>query len=263
MAKLSSYYTLCPLIDQQSLLGVERDKEPGCAIVTLGRNIVIRYKVVGLCLSISISNRALPRFHAPILFQLQDLKQISSWSSKERLTAQVIYDRSKQRYVAAFNERKIRVWSEEEADLNNVKGYRFLCPLHAILTTHDDSSPILVQRNGATASLEWAIHNRRTWMSKGIIRAKEKLLDCQLIRLNGKTSLFCLTRVEEIYNYVVVRLEDVIYLEKADTVRRIELKRKSEDLTGHVVIHRKNEAYLLTLCKLKTELISFLVFFLF
>lgn len=222
MAKLSSYYTLCPLIDQQSLLGVERDKEPGCAIVTLGRNIVIRYK-------------------------LQDLKQISSWSSKERLTAQVIYDRSKQRYVAAFNERKIRVWSEEEADLNNVKGYRFLCPLHAILTTHDDSSPILVQRNGATASLEWAIHNRRTWMSKGIIRAKEKLLDCQLIRLNGKTSLFCLTRVEEIYNYVVVRLEDVIYLEKADTVRRIELKRKSEDLTGHVVIHRKNEAYLLTL----------------
>jgi len=45
MAKLSSYYTLCPLIDQQSLLGVEKDKEPGCAIVTLGRNIVIRYKV--------------------------------------------------------------------------------------------------------------------------------------------------------------------------------------------------------------------------
>lgn len=45
MAKLSSYYTLCPLIDQQSLLGVEKDADPACAIVTLGRNIVIRYKV--------------------------------------------------------------------------------------------------------------------------------------------------------------------------------------------------------------------------
>lgn len=45
MAKLFSYYTLCPLIDQQNLLGVERDSESGCAIVTLGRNIVIRYKV--------------------------------------------------------------------------------------------------------------------------------------------------------------------------------------------------------------------------
>lgn len=45
MAKLYSYYTLCPLIDEQNLLGVERDSETGCAIVTLGRNIVIRYKV--------------------------------------------------------------------------------------------------------------------------------------------------------------------------------------------------------------------------
>ena len=45
MARLSSYYTLCPLIDQQNLLGVETDSNPGCAIVTLGKNIVIRYKV--------------------------------------------------------------------------------------------------------------------------------------------------------------------------------------------------------------------------
>lgn len=193
---------------------------------------------------------------AYLYFQLQDLKQISSWSSKERLTTQVIYDRSKQRYVAAFNERKVRVWSEEEADLNNVKGYKFSSPLYAILP-YGDSSPILVQRNGATASLEWAVDNRKTWMNKGIIKAREILLDCQLINLNGKTSLFCLTRLEEVYNYIVVGLEDVTCLEKADTVRRIELKRKSEDLTGHVVIHHKNDAYLLTLCTLKQPFISF------
>ena len=45
MAKLCSYYTLSPLIDQQNLLGVEKDSSPGCAVITLGRNIVIRYKV--------------------------------------------------------------------------------------------------------------------------------------------------------------------------------------------------------------------------
>lgn len=179
--------------------------------------------------------------------QLQDLKQISSWSSKERLTTQVIYDRSKERYAAAFNERKIRVWSEEEADLNNVKGYKFQSPLYAILQ-YCDLPPILVQQNGATASLEWAIANRKTWTSKGITKAKEKLLDCQLIHLNGKTSLFCLTKIEEIYNYVVVKLEDVTCLERVDTIKRIELKRRSEDLVGHVVIHYKNNAYLLTLC---------------
>ncbi|XP_012543565.1 nucleolar protein 11-like isoform X2 [Monomorium pharaonis] len=177
---------------------------------------------------------------------LQDLKQISSWSSKERLTTQVIYDRSKQRYVAVFNDRKIRVWSEEETDLNNIKGYKFPSPLYTILS-YGDSSPILVQRNGATATLEWAIDNRKTWTSKGIIKAKEILFDCQLIHLNEKTSLFCLTRIEEVYNYVVVKLEDVTCLEKADTIRRTELKRKSEDLTGHVTIYHKNDAYLLTL----------------
>lgn len=221
MAKLSSYYTLCPLIDEQSLLGVEKDKEPGCAIVTLGRNIVIRYK-------------------------LQDLKQISSWSSKERLTTQVIYDRCKQRYVAVFNERKVRVWSEDETDLNSVKGHKFQSSLYAILP-RDDALPVLVQQSGATASLEWALENRKTWTSKGILRTNEKLLNCKLIELNGKFSLFCLTKIEDVHICVVYRLEDETCLEKADTVRRIELKRRSEDLAGHAVVHYRNNAYLLTL----------------
>lgn len=45
MAKLCSYYTISPLIDQQNLLGVEKDSNSGCAVITLGRNIIIRYKV--------------------------------------------------------------------------------------------------------------------------------------------------------------------------------------------------------------------------
>lgn len=180
-------------------------------------------------------------------FQLQDLKQISSWSSKERLTTQVIYDRSKQRYAAAFNERKIRVWSENETDLSNVKGYKFQSPLYAILP-QDDSCPVVVQQNGATASLEWAIANRKTWSSNGIIKTKEKLSDCKLIHLNERTSLFCLTKIEDVYNCLVVRLEDDTCLEIMESVRRIELKRRSEDLVGHVVVRNKNNAYLLTLC---------------
>lgn len=45
MAKLCAYYSLCPLIDQTSLLGIAEDSTSGCVIVTLGKNIVIRYKV--------------------------------------------------------------------------------------------------------------------------------------------------------------------------------------------------------------------------
>jgi len=45
MAKLCAYYSLCPLIDQTSLLGIAEDSTSGCVIVTLGKSIVIRYKV--------------------------------------------------------------------------------------------------------------------------------------------------------------------------------------------------------------------------
>lgn len=45
MTKLTSYNKLCPLIDLQNLLGVEKDADNGCAIVTLGRKIAFRYKV--------------------------------------------------------------------------------------------------------------------------------------------------------------------------------------------------------------------------
>jgi hypothetical protein len=45
MAKLCAYYSLCPLIDQRSLLGIAEDPISGLVIVTLGKSIVIRYKV--------------------------------------------------------------------------------------------------------------------------------------------------------------------------------------------------------------------------
>jgi hypothetical protein len=45
MARLCAYYSLCPLIDQRSLLGIAEDSTSDCVIVTLGKNIVIRYKV--------------------------------------------------------------------------------------------------------------------------------------------------------------------------------------------------------------------------
>lgn len=45
MAKLGAYYGLCPLIDHRSILGICQDAEAGNVIVTLGRNIAIKYRV--------------------------------------------------------------------------------------------------------------------------------------------------------------------------------------------------------------------------
>ncbi|XP_017798707.1 PREDICTED: nucleolar protein 11 [Habropoda laboriosa] len=193
MAKLYSYYTLCPLIDQQNLLGVERDSESGCAIVTLGRNIVIRYK-------------------------LQDLKQLSSWTSKDRLTAQVIYDETTHQYAAIFNEKKIRLWSAEETDLNNIKGYKFQSALHTILKLEECPS-VLVRKDGATASLERAIQNRKSWSREGILNTNEKILDCHLIRSTDKINLCLLTEIEGTYNCVVVKLNNETYSKETDYIR--------------------------------------------
>lgn len=44
MARLCAYYSLFPLIDHRSLLGIAEDSTSDCVIVTLGKNI-IRYKV--------------------------------------------------------------------------------------------------------------------------------------------------------------------------------------------------------------------------
>ncbi|KZC05704.1 PREDICTED: nucleolar protein 11 [Dufourea novaeangliae] len=221
MAKLYSYYTLCPLIDQQNLLGVERDSESGCAIVTLGRNIVIRYK-------------------------LQDPKQLSSWTSKDRLTTQVIYDETTCRYAAIFNEKKLRLWSENETDLNNIRGYKFQSPLHTILT-FETCPPVLVRKDGATASLEWAVQNRKSWSKEGILRAGDKILDCHLICTGIKVSLCLLTKNKGTYTCVVVKLNSETYSQDTDRARRMELKRRSEELVGYTVLCTKKTACLLTL----------------
>lgn len=49
MAKFAPYYGLCPLIDCKSLLGISEDAEYGNVVVTLGKNIAIKYKVSYTC----------------------------------------------------------------------------------------------------------------------------------------------------------------------------------------------------------------------
>lgn len=48
MAKLLSYFNLCPIMDSKDFLGVAEDKEEGTIINTLGKNIVIIIKVSGI-----------------------------------------------------------------------------------------------------------------------------------------------------------------------------------------------------------------------
>lgn len=45
MAKILSYFHLCPINDEEEFLGLSRDQTKGNVINTLGKNIVINVKV--------------------------------------------------------------------------------------------------------------------------------------------------------------------------------------------------------------------------
>ncbi|XP_033214003.1 uncharacterized protein LOC117171063 isoform X2 [Belonocnema kinseyi] len=185
-------------------------------------------------------------YEIQVHLQLQDVKQVSSWSTKEKLTSQVIYDETKKIYAAVFNEKYIRVWSEEETELDKVKKCKFSHPLHSILTL-DGFPPVVLLQNGNTASLKWALSNRQNWSCEEILKPKEIFLKCQMVSVNHETYLCTLTQIDNAYNYILIPLEDETYLRKVNQLKRVEIKRDSQTLVGHVIMQDKNDAYLLTL----------------
>lgn len=126
MAKLGSYFGLCPLIDHRSLLGVYLDNEEGQVIVTLGKNIAMKYKI-------------------------SDQKQILSWTTKDKFTSPVIYDKNMQKYLAVFNYRYIRFWDDETERLDTVKKLRFQQNIYTTLSVN--GTAYVVFCNGAIKSV--------------------------------------------------------------------------------------------------------------
>ena len=62
MATLAAPFILCPLADSKELIGFSPDRKENTAIVTLGRNIAIRYLVRKLGFEINNNNRLLVRW---------------------------------------------------------------------------------------------------------------------------------------------------------------------------------------------------------
>lgn len=173
---------------------------------------------------------------------------MNSWSSTERFTSQVIYDETTQKYSAVFKEKYIKVWPEGEIELDKVKKIKFSQPLHSILTL-DGFSPVVLLKNGNTASLEYAIDNRKNLPCREILKSGETLLKAQLINVNSKMYLYSLNKIDNVYNYIVVPLEKKDFLGEEDKIKRIKLKQDLQSLVEHVVVKTKENAYLLTLCK--------------
>lgn len=63
-----------------------------------------------------------------LTLQLLNQKQICSWSSKEKLSSPVVYDAVGSQYVAVFNRSQLRLWTENEDNLDKIKKVKVRIP---------------------------------------------------------------------------------------------------------------------------------------
>ncbi|KAJ8956482.1 hypothetical protein NQ314_006719 [Rhamnusium bicolor] len=200
MAKLGSYYGLCPLIDSKSLLGISEDSKKGVVIVTLGKNIASRYK-----------------FSSP-----------------------VIYDKKQSKYLAAFNQTYIKLWSTEEENLDKLKKYKFNQQIHSIISNNDTT--FVLFQNGSVYTLEDALKMRKVVDQEPILSDLQQVDEILYKKLN-----------EQFYLGLIVKSpnESNLYWSKYSKGKckfsKINLLRDGFILRGHVFHIEENAVKLLTL----------------
>ncbi|XP_026762569.2 nucleolar protein 11 [Galleria mellonella] len=240
MAKFHNYYVLCPLIDQKSFLGVSRDKDSGNVLVTLGKNVVNKYR-------------------------LSDQKQVGGWTSKDHITGTVVYDEEQDSYVGVFNNNTIKKWMEDSENLDKVKKYKF--PLNILkLIRRQKQPPLIIFSNGNCASLPYAIENRKTYESKSILKEGEEIIDTFCLTI-GKTDFLCYVtkyKKDEQDRYEIIHCQIRDELGDMDKFKLARIKvTRSENVyvVGELIVTTNNKYFVyilwndskMTVCDVETK----------
>ncbi|KNC30922.1 hypothetical protein FF38_09307 [Lucilia cuprina] len=135
MTKFITYYNLCPIPEPKDFLGISPDKEQGNSITTLGKNIII-------------------------IFKISTQKQIKSWSVLEKLSSKVVYDRKTEKYVGVFANKFLRLWDDNTKDVNKCKKLKFQKSIADLVA--DDNDTYVLYSDGSCESLQSAIESRKT-----------------------------------------------------------------------------------------------------
>ncbi|XP_052128026.1 nucleolar protein 11-like isoform X3 [Frankliniella occidentalis] len=177
-----------------------------------------------------------------LLILLADQKQASSWSSKDKLSAPVIYDEVGKQYIAVFNQSIVRTWDSTEVDLNKLKKLKFDHPIHSILNRSSKSEPVVVFKNGAAISLSAALSDRRK-LWPGPLSSHVTIKDCFFMKLDGTD---CIT-------FVVAQEKGGVklYISEVDSTSApllsVPLERADKKLLGHTVMVVEGSVSILTL----------------
>lgn len=210
-------YSLCPLIEYKNFLGVSEDAHSDCVIVTLSRNMVIR-------------------------FRLSDQKQVSSWGTKNKLTAPVVYDHFDNRFIGIFNGDEVAFWQDSLEQLNKLKKFKFTWLIHSIVSSKD-VPPQIVYMNGNVCPLNVDREARKDPEGKDFILTTENIEDAKLVNIHG--SPFIAMHVigaqgSSCLHFIPISDEKEKFTIKLD--RNDDLK-----LIGHTVIESETATYLIKL----------------
>lgn len=169
MTKVLPCYSLCPLVEQKSFLGIASDAESDTVIVTTNSNIIGRYRI-------------------------SDPKEIGSWNSKGSISCSTIYDACDRHYVTIFNGNEIRKWSRTDKRIDKVKKYKFAERLHGLSIVPESGRTLVIFEKGQVRYLNDAIDARKSVVSASWISDGERISSFEVVSISNQLMVVLLVQ---------------------------------------------------------------------
>nr|CAD7199378.1 unnamed protein product [Timema douglasi] len=106
--------------------------------------------------------------------------QVGSWSTKDKLTSPVVYDRGRKQYVGVFIQSQLRLWARKEEHLDKIKKHKFKLPIYHVFSENKDD-PVVVFLNGLVLHLSDALQKRKEDYKQAVLKPDQVIEDCKLV----------------------------------------------------------------------------------
>ncbi|GFG36472.1 hypothetical protein Cfor_11811 [Coptotermes formosanus] len=169
-------------------------------------------------------------------------KQISSWSSKGKLSSPVVYDIVGNQYIAVFSRNELRLWTEHEENLDKIKKIKLQQQIHCVIPQKNGNEPLIMFSNGAVCPLSTAVGNRKEEYNTSLLDSNEIVEDYHLVTYEVCTFITILSRSSlEVPHFSVVPVSGSISSVK------LKVERKGFRLVGQATVQHDSSCNFLTL----------------
>nr|CAD7395019.1 unnamed protein product [Timema cristinae] len=119
--------------------------------------------------------------------------QVGSWSTKDKLTSPVVYDRGRKQYVGVFIQSQLRLWARKEEHLDKIKKHKFKLPIYHVFSENKDD-PVVVFLNGLVLHLSDALQKSKEEYKRAVLKPDQVIEDCKLVTHAHNKYVIILTR---------------------------------------------------------------------